>query len=114
MKKPRITGHQLFTLAGILHFETDNKRLGAWRLHPKSWVNSKGKTVWTFFICPTAGGFGSVKGDPWDTRTGAALLAKGLIEPYSSMKHDGSDEYKNWPNTEVTFYRLTELGKSYL
>ncbi|ATW62021.1 hypothetical protein [Dickeya phage PP35] len=28
------------------------------------------------------------------------------------MVHDGS--YKNWPNTEVTFYRLTELGKSYL
>ena len=36
----------------------------------------------------------------------------GLIEPAGSMVHDGS--YVNWPNTEVTFYHLTELGKSYL
>lgn len=112
MKKPRITGHQLSVLCGIENFEKGHRRYGEWYLHPKSWTNDKGNTVWTFQVCPNAGGFTSVKGDPWDTRTGASLLAKGLIEPSGSMVHDGS--YVNWPNTEVTFYRLTELGKSYL
>lgn len=112
MKKPRITGHQLLVLYGIENFEKGHRRYGEWYLHPKSWTNDKGNTVWTFQVCANAGGFTSVKGDPWDTRTGASLLDKGLIEPAGSMVHDGS--YANWPNTEVTFYRLTELGKSYL
>lgn len=112
MKKPRITGHQLCCLFGMENFEQGNRRPGNWYSHPKSWVNSKGNVVWSFNVCPNAGGFRSVKGDPWDTRTGASLLSKGLIEPSGSMVHDGS--YTNWPNTEVTFYRLTELGKSYL
>ncbi|QVW27094.1 hypothetical protein [Escherichia phage vB_EcoM-ZQ1] len=112
MKKPRITGHQLLVLYGMENFEKGHCRYGEWYLHPKSWTNDKGNTVWTFQVCPNTGGFTSVKGDPWDTRTGASLLAKGLIEPAGSMVHDGS--YVNWPNTEVTFYRLTELGKSYL
>lgn len=109
MKKPRITGHQLCVLLGMLNFEKGHCRYGEWYFHPKSWTNDKGNTVWTFRVCPNAGGFTSVKGNP---RTGASLLAKGLIEPAGSMVHDGS--YANWPNTEVTFYRLTELGKSYL
>lgn len=112
MKKPRITEHQLSVLDGIDNFEKGHRRYGQQYLHPMSWTNDKGKTVWTFRVNTNPGGFTSVKGDPWDTRTGASLLAKGLIEPAGSMVHDGS--YKNWPNTEVTFYRLTELGKSYL
>lgn len=113
MKKPRITGHQLSVLYGIENFEKGHRRYGEWYLHPKSWTNDKGNTVWTLRVATSfTGDAGSVKGDPWDTRTGASLLTKGLIEPAGSMVHDGS--YVNWPNTEVTFYRLTELGKSYL
>lgn len=113
MKKPRITSHQLSVLDGIDNFERGHRRYGEWYLHPKSWINEKGNTVWDMHVTRgTTGRWSEVKGDPWDTRTGASLLAKGLIEPSGSMVHDGF--YKNWPNTEVTFYRLTELGKSYL
>ncbi|AGF88516.1 hypothetical protein HNGLIVSP_CDS0060 [Escherichia phage 241] len=113
MKKPRITGHQLCVLLGMLNFEThDDRRLCHWYFNPKSWTNEKGKTVWTFHAPPIAGGFRSVKGDPWDTRSGQSLLSKGLIEPAFTMVHDDSEEYKHWPKSEVTFYRLTELGRA--
>ncbi|BBD52213.1 hypothetical protein [Enterobacter phage EspM4VN] len=110
MKKPRITGHQFRILYGMRNFEFGNKDIAkvARYFHPKSWINNKGKMVWTVHAEEGR----PVKGSSWDTRTGASLLAKGLIEPAGSMVHDGS--YVNWPNTEVTFYRLTELGKSYL
>ncbi|MCI2234704.1 hypothetical protein MKK42_21785 [Escherichia coli] len=109
MKKPRITGHQLLVLYGIENFEKGHYRYVEWYLHPISCTNEKCYTVCTFKLFTISCGFTSVKGNP---RTGASLLAKGLIEPAGSMVHDGS--YVNWPNAEVTFYRLTELGKSYL
>lgn len=106
---PRITGHQLFYLQGMKNFEIGNKRPGACYVNAKSWTNSKGKLVWSFFVrrLPEP-----LKGDSWDTVTGASLLKKGLIEPAYTIKHDGS--YEKWPDSEITVYRLTELGNSVL
>lgn len=107
MAKPRITGHQLQYLFGIRSMQFGNPCTFP-KMLPKSWINDKGNRVWTFHIPRNH----PVKGDPWDTQTGESLLKKGIIEPSFSMVHDGS--YENWPNTEVQFYRLTELGLSYL
>lgn len=110
MKRPRITGHQLCMLIGMDNFAKGENKPNRWYANPKSWVNKLNHRVWNFST--TKGGRDKISGDTWDARTGASLLKKGLIEPAFTMKHDGS--YTSWPDAEVTFYRLTELGRSYL
>lgn len=113
--KPRITGHQLFFMYGIRDTE-----IGASAssfhipMRAKSWINEKGNRVWNFSCRPGLNkkkGKNLYSGDPWDTQTGESLLRKGIIEPSFSMIHDGSYPYAD---TEIQFYRLTELGKQYL
>lgn len=116
MKKPRITGHQLQIMYAISEFESGKNR---WEGHtkcvPKSWINSRGVRVWR--IHPH--GMLNVLGDPWDTQTGESLLKKGIIEPSFAIDHDGGYDapdghYRYARGKTIQFYKLTELGRSYL
>lgn len=117
MAKPRITGHQLQMLHRMRYFEQSDaegkKHLGV--ACPKSWHNVKSVRVWSFRVTPHL----NILGDPWDTQTGESMLKKGLIEPSFTLKHDGGYDapdghYHYARDREIQFYRLTELGLSYL
>lgn len=104
MKRPRITGHQHYLIICMKRFEDNTDHAFYDKISPRSWLNAKGQRVWSFT--------GGTRSDPYDCKSGESMLKKGLIEPWYTMKHDGS--YKNWPDAECQVYKLSELGRSYL
>lgn len=104
MKKPRYSGHQLCLMFGMMHFEDGVEHKFHRKLNCRSWLNDKGHRVWSFT--------GGNRSNLYDCKSGESMLKKGLIEPWYTMKHDGS--YKNWPDAECQVYKLSELGRSCL